>query len=226
MPSDKKKKKIEINIQCPTRWEDVTLDMMHQLSQVEKDEEGRFNVIDALPVLLGMTKEEVWLLPEEALDKIFDCLEFFNTPAPFADKASDTITIDGETYKATAAADWNVGQYIASDIAIKNDKNDYASLLAIICLREGEVYTQEYENKVLPQRIEMFKKVPVTDAMPLVSFFLANWIIRSEPSQASTTVEEELDRTIQAIQDSASSTGRSRRSTKAVKALQKLKKYL
>ena len=87
----------------------------------------------------------------------------------------DDVTLkmfQGETYMVNYQSKLKTGEYVATDAVIKSDAHNYAAILAILCRKENEAYDSKYENEVLPSRVEMWEKQPITKVMPIVNFFL------------------------------------------------------
>ena len=85
---------------------------------------------------------------------------------------------------------------------MKADKHDYASLLAILCRKEGEVYDSKFEAELFDERKAMFEKQPITKILPMVAFFLGLFGLTMGLSQVYTEVQEEGDRLVKSIKSS------------------------
>lgn len=154
----------------PTRWEDLTLKTYQDIERYYKDGDKEFNVIDVLDILTDKTRDEINELPAEFLEIILTHLSFLTT-APEVDEPSNKITINGETYAVNVMEKLKVGEYVAVDTILKNDRHDYASILAILCRKQGEVYDSKYEAEIFEDRKKMFEEQPVIKILPIVNFF-------------------------------------------------------
>ena len=144
------------------------------------------------------------------------------TPEP-----TNKITIDGETYTIHFENQLKVGEYIAADSILKSDRHNYASLLAILCRKDGELYDSHFENEVIEDRIKFWEKQPVTKVLNLITFFLQLANLLYLPTLLSSQVEEAINLTRNHIETSHKNGEISKRSMKsAMKKLAKLKKSI
>lgn len=189
------------SITVPTSWNDITLKVFQDIERYYNDKDRQFNVIDVLDIFIDKDKDYIMSLPSEFLEKIMEKLSFLQTQ-PEVGEPSNSIVISGETYSVNVMEKLKTGEYIAFDGALKNDKYDYASFLAILCRKKGEVYDSKFEAEVFEERRKMFEQLPVVKVLPTVSFFLQLWLLSETPSLLYTKVEEALDLTAQSIANS------------------------
>lgn len=176
----------------PTRWEDLTLKTYEDIERYYKDGDKEFNVIDVLDILTDKSRDEINELPAEFLEIILTHLSFLATQ-PKVDEPSNKIVIDGETYAVNVMEKLKVGEYVAVDTILKNDRHDYASILAILCRKQGEVYDSKYEAEIFEDRKKMFEEQPVIKILPIVNFFLQLYATSEIPSLLSSKVENAID---------------------------------
>ena len=193
----------------PTKWDDITLKIYQEIEKYYEEKDNQFDVRDVLHILTDKSEDEINELPAEFLDTILTHLIFLTT-TPEVGEASNKIIIDGETYLINIMEKLKLGEYVAVDNVIKADKHDYASILAILCRKEGEVYDSKFEAEVFEKRKEMFEKQPVTNILPIIGFFLNLYIISEKHSQLYSLVEEGINLTQQNI-DSLEKIGVSKR---------------
>ena len=221
LEEDKKKAKQEKK-EAP----DETLDIYNV---TDKDILKTFSTIDP---------DKIDLLPVELYEQLMGHLSF--TVTPYEAKApSKYIEIDGKTFLINDMETLKVKEYKDSDTVIRNNPTDYPSLLAVLCRQKtgtktdnatglswdvNEDYTEEFANKIFDARREMFAKLPIADAMPLVSFFLLKGISSSKVSQKSLmTLAEALHQLAENLENSVDSMDLSIWSKVRVK--RKLRKY-
>lgn len=173
----------------PTKWSDITLKVYQEIEKYYKDKDEKFDVRDVLHILTNKTDDEINELPAEFLDTILTHLIFLTT-TPDVGEPSNKIVIDGEEYSINVMEKLKLGEYVAVDNVIKADASDYASMLAILCRKEGEIYDSKFEAEEFEKRKEMFEKQPVTRILPIIGFFLNLYIISKIPSQLYSQVEE------------------------------------
>lgn len=208
----------------PTSWDEVKLSVFQKLEKEKANED--MQIIDILHILAGKTKDEVMELPSEFIDIMLSKLQFLTTPMP-QQEPSYKIEIDGETYQINFMEKLRVGEFIAVEMATKNDEHNYANMLAILCRKEGEIYDSTFENEVLPSRIELFENQPVTKIMPLINFFLVRYILLQAPSQLSIKIKEGINQERENIQNLYKNGEVSKHTMKsAMKTLKKLEKTI
>ena len=117
------------------------------------------------------------------------------------------------------------GEYTDANTVMANDKFDYASLLAILCRREGEIYDDDYIAEHLDERTEMWNNQPITKVYPLVCFFLTLSALSGKHLERYMTEgEQAIDQLLTHIEDSLKSGAVKKFSLNYVKARWKLKK--
>lgn len=176
----------------PTSWKDITLDMFSDIERYYGDKDKNFDIREVLHILTGKSADEVNALPAEFLEEILGKLTFLNK-RPEVGEPRNYVVIDGEKYVVNTFEKMKTGEYVSFDMAMKADNHDYSSFLAILCRKEGEKYDSKYEAELFDQRKKMFGKVPVTDVMPIISFFLTLWFVRETHSQLFSKVEEAVN---------------------------------
>lgn len=186
---------------CPTKWDDITLKVYQEIEKYYKDKDEKFDVRDVLHILTNKTDDEINELPAEFLDTILTHLIFLTT-TPDVGEPSNKIVIDGVEYSINVMEKLKLGEYVAVDNVIKADASDYASMLAILCRKEGEIYDSKFEAEEFEKRKEMFEKQPVTKILPIVGFFLNLYIVSERHSQLYSLVEEGINLTQQSIDNS------------------------
>ena len=145
-----------------------------------------------MDILIDKDREYIEQLPAEFLETILTHLVFLAT-TPDVKESSNKIKIDGEEYVINVMEKLKLGEYVAVDNVIKNDRHDYASILAILCRKNGEVYDSTFEAEKFDERKKLFEKQPVTSILPMVSFFLNLYIVLEKHSQLYSKVEEGID---------------------------------
>ena len=159
-------------ITVPSSWNDITLKKYQEIEAFYDESQDNFNVMDVLHIMIDKDIDYINSLPAEFLDIILDKLSFL-TEKPDFGEPTNKITIDGELYTVHFENQLKVGEYIAADTILKNDKHNYAALLAILCRKDGELYDSKFENEVIEERIKLFEKQPVLKVMGLIQFFFS-----------------------------------------------------
>lgn len=176
----------------PKGWQDLTLKQFQDIERFYADKDKPFNAIDVLEVFTAHSKDEIDQLPIEFVEKLLDGLKWLSE-SPDIGEPTCKITIDGEEYIINIQNKLKTGEYVAFDTLLKSDIHNYAAMLAILCRKQGEIYDSKFENEVLEDRIAMFEKIPMLDAMRVVNFFLQLYIISETHTLLYSQVEEALN---------------------------------
>lgn len=182
------------SVLVPKGWNEITLKQWQDIQRLydSTDDNEKFDVRDVIHILTNKTVDEINELPYEFLEKITDILSFM-AQSPTDDKPTNKIIIDGEEYVVNIMEKLKTGEYVATQMALKNDKFDYASLLAILCRKNGEIYDSTFEAEEFEKRKELFEQQPITKILPIISFFLQSYVVSQIPSQLSSALEEGLN---------------------------------
>ena len=193
----------------PSSWDDITLDMFSDIERYYSDKDKQFDIRQVLHILTGKSNDEINALPAEFLESILQKLSFLDTK-PDEYEPKNEIVVNGEKYFVNTMEKMKTGEYVSFDMALKNDKHDYSTFLAILCRKQGELYNSRYEAELFEERKKMFGGVSITKVLPLISFFLTLWFVRESHSQLYSLVEEAINHTQQSI-DSSDKIGAFRR---------------
>lgn len=203
----------------PTDWSQITLEKFQKM-------EGKNDLIEMIAALTNHTRDEVMQLPQEIMERLLSEMDFLLTPME-QQPPTNKIEIDGETYQINVMEKLKTGEWLSFDMAMREDSKNFATFLGILCRKENEIYDSTFENEVLPERIKMYEKAPITKVMPIVSFFLQLWMVLNSPTQLSIQVEEAINQERQNIQNLYNDGQVSRRTMKsAMKTLKKLEKTI
>lgn len=157
----------------PTSWNQITLKQYQEIEAFYDNAENKsFDVREVIHILCNKTIDEVNALPVEFLDDIMEKMSFLQTKVT-EQEPTNTLMINGEKYVVNIQNKLKVGEYVAVDSIIKDDKHNYAAMLAILCRKEGELYDSKFENEILEDRVHMWEQQPITDVLRVISFFFA-----------------------------------------------------
>ena len=140
----------------PTSWHDITLDMFSDIERYYADKDKKFDIREVLHILTGKSKDDINALPSDFLDMILNKLLFLNEK-PDTGEPRNWIIVDGEKYIVNTFEKMKTGEYVSFDMAMKNDKHDYSSFMAILCRKQGEPYDSKYEAELFEERKTMMK---------------------------------------------------------------------
>ena len=210
----------------PIDWSQISLKMFQDIERYYSDKDKKFDAREVLHIFTNKSVDEINELPVEFVEILMDKLSFIQD-SPKEKEPSNKIKIDGEEYIINVMEKLKTGEFIAVDSVLKDDKYDYASILAILCRKEGEIYDSKFEAELFEERREMWERQPITSILPLISFFINCYIMLETPSQVSSLVEVELNRIQKDIETLRKDGALSALSTKLLKRkLKKLKKSI
>lgn len=222
---NKETKEVELKpINIPTSWDEVKLGTYQKLQEYYKSlkDDEPIDTIKFIALLSNYSEDEVLLLPVAFINSIVLKLDFLKKiPNP---NVSNKITISGETYYLLNMDEMKFGEFTDVNMSIKNNPNDYASILAILCRKPNEVYDQEFINKRFEERKTMFENISVNQALSVLGFFLKYYEQYKIPSvDCINQVKQEVESYANNIENSLKNGDYSALSTFFAK--RKLKKY-
>lgn len=185
----------------PTKWEDITLKQYQDIERFYADTEKDVDVREIVHIMCNKTIDEVNALPMEFLEEIMTHLLFLQT-TPTVGEPTNKIKVNGEEYIVNVMEKLKTGEYIATDTVLKADKHDYASILAILCRKQGEIYDSKFEAEVFEDRKKMWEGEPVMNILPLVNFFLNLWVLSETHSHMYSKMEEAINHIAKDIENS------------------------
>ena len=254
------------SITVPTKWDEVTLQMLSDYLALSKEKEDalekdkaqaerdktempnekdeKYNITDKdlLKCFTDFDMDKYDILPVELYNSIMSNFSFVLEDMPQW-KPSNHLSYNGMEFVVNTMEALKVKEYEDAEMILRNNIYDYPSLLAVLCRKVtgtktdnvtglswevNEVYDSEFANKIFDARREMFAKMPITKAMPVISFFLLRGLECNNLSQNYlTTIAQNLYDTLQVIEDSHKTTVLQRLYTlpQTIK-LRKWKKYI
>ena len=219
-----KEKSINFEINFPTSWEDITLKQYQDIEALYEENENA-SMLDILGVISDKTAKELKKLPFDVFEEAIMPKMSFLYEKPKEQEPTNKIVIKGETYFVNFMEKMKTGEFVDSQTVLQKDKHNYAMLLAILCRKEGEIYDDDFIANKLNDRVKLFEEQPITNILPIVSFFLMLWQQYALPSLLSLKVEEAIDLTLQNLQDSEKNgLGKALSMMYAKRKLKKLKK--
>lgn len=196
-----KEKSINFEINFPTSWEEITLKQYQDIEALYEENENA-SMLDILGVISDKTANDLKKLPFDVFEETILPKMSFLYEKPKEQEPTNKIVIKGETYFVNFMEKLKTGEFVDSQTVLQKDKHNYAMLLAILCRKEGEIYDDDFIANKLNDRVKMFEQQPITNILPIVSFFLRLWQQYALPSLLSLKVEEAIDQVVQDIKDS------------------------
>ena len=230
------------SITVPTKWDEVTLQMLSDYLALSKEKEEalekdkaqaerdktempnekdeKYNITDKdlLKCFTDFDMEKYDVLPVELYNSIMSNFSFVLEDMPQW-KPSNKISYNGMEFVVNDKESLKVLEWDDCESILRNNIYDYPSLLAVLCRKVtgtktdnvtglswevNEVYDYEFANKIFDARREMFAKMPITKAMPLIGFFLTKGLISTNLSQNSITmIGHQLLSLVENLEDSA-----------------------
>lgn len=179
-------------VKVPTSWEELTLKQFSDIQRYYASKDKKFDAREVLHILTNLTLEQVNDLPMDFTEKILDKLGWL-TEAPTYKESTNRIVIDGEEYIVNVQNKLKTGEFIATQTILKEDKYNYAAILAVLARKRGEEYDLKYENEVMAERIGLWEAQPMMEVMPLFNFFMLCFLRSSILTRLYSKVEEALN---------------------------------
>lgn len=189
----------EINF--PLSWDEITLKQYQDIEMLYDNNENA-TMIDILGIISDKTAKELKTLPFDVFEETILPKMSFLYEKPKEQEPTNKIVIKGETYFVNFMEKMKTGEFIDSQMVLQNDKHNYAMLLAILCRKEGEIYDDDFIANKLDDRVKMYEQQPITNILPLISFFLQLWTQLNLPSLLYLKAEEAVNQLAQNIEDS------------------------
>ena len=188
----------------------------------EKDEKYTLTDKDILKIFTNFDISKYDILPVELYESIMSNFAFLIEDMPVT-KPSKELYYNDIHFVVNDIESLKVKEYDSADMVLRNNPYDYPSLLAILC-REckgkktdhvtgctyliNEDYDTEFANHIFDARREMFANMPITQTMPVISFFLLKGLESNGHFQNSLkTIALQLKEAVQNMQDSLNNMG-------------------
>lgn len=204
-------------------------------------EDARYNMTDRdlLASFTDFDIEKIDMLPIELYNSIMAKMSFLVTNPLDNVKPKKDLKYNGIHLCINDMETMKVKEYNDVEAVLAANPYDYPSLLAILC-REckgvrtdhvtgftymvNEPYDEEFANVVFDARRKMFEEMPVTEVLPLLSFFLLKGLASSNHFRESLRTAALGARDIVESLLSSQESGAFRRPFSIVQTI-KLKKY-
>lgn len=213
-------------ITIPTKWSEVTLKQFQELMKIYNQEDK--DILDILSLFTQKSKKELRQMPSEFIETMLAHLQFMNTKLEV--EPSSQIDIDGKIYRINYTEKLKFGEFVDVETLIKEDKYNWAAMLAMLCRLEGEIYDDDFIANQLDARIKMYESLPIDRALQLINFFLKlklRYITYSLKSLTLKEAREAAESLVQSIKDSVKAgVGTKLNSIYAKIELRKLEKQL
>ena len=188
----------------------------------EKDEKYNLTDKDILRIFTNFDISKYDILPVELYEAIMSNFSFLVEDMPQM-KPSKELFFNNVHFVINDMEALKVKEYEDADMVMRNNQYDYPSLLAILC-REckgkktdhitgqtyliNEDYDTEFANHIFDARREMFANMPITQTMPLISFFLLKGLESNSHFQNSIqTLALQLKEAVENMLDSINNMG-------------------
>lgn len=213
-------------ITIPTKWSEVTLKQFQELMKIYNQEDK--DILDILSLFTQKSKKELRQMPSEFIETMLAHLQFMNTKLEV--EPSSQIDIDGKIYRINYTEKLKFGEFVDVETLIKEDKYNWAAMLAMLCRLEGEIYDDDFIANQLDERIKMYESLSIDRALQLINFFLKlklRYITYSLKSLTLKEAREAAESLVQSIRDSVKAgAGTKLNSIYAKIELRKLEKQL
>jgi len=170
---DEAKKKIDV----PQSWNDIRLGDYEKWFATEPS--TRLEQIHYIAGICNIDAELLLDSPTQVFDVVYDNIRFiFDENAGGPD---NRVGIDGCEYVISFSDELTLAEWVDIESVFESDSSARLSeILSILCRPAGEIY----DNKVSSARRDMFAKLTMDKALPLLAFFL----LRNEQSERITSL--------------------------------------
>lgn len=154
-------------IEAPENWSQVTLGDYEKWSS--KQPENNRELIEYVADVCKTDVEILLNAPAPVFDTIYNSIQFLfeNEFEPVG-----KCTMNETDFIVSGTGEMTLGEYVDVDGILSGDsENKFSEILATLCRPEGEKYNPD-NVKLFDERVEMFKNLPCSEALPLISFFL------------------------------------------------------
>lgn len=169
-----------------TNWEDVKLKQWSDYLRLTS-EQGEVDILTTLECFSDIPREVIYQIPSDLFEKVIQKMKFLNEEPNI--ESSNIVLHNGNTYHINVMEKLRVKEYLDLNTILENDKYNYPVIFAILCRLDNEEYNEEYIADILEKRVQMWEDVPVTKALPLISFFLHLWNEYAQHTQSCLMVK-------------------------------------
>lgn len=155
-------------------WKDITIEKYERIASLQSGGIGEIDLIAATVAIVdGTTVKEVEDLPYGVLLLKARGLRFLQGD-PVPNIVRKSYSICGKKYITTIRPeDITTAQYIDFQVRATDAPEDLAGLLSVILIPEGHKYNDGYSSDEVRQ--EIYKNLPIEDAMGVSAFFFTLW---------------------------------------------------
>lgn len=160
----------------PTQWDDVSVAKFMEIVKLDekKDINDLEKVMELMNILAQIPKDEVELLPVESFMEIQNNFSFVKNDVD--KKAKESIVIDGEEFFVkNDFNDLTMGESITIETLLKDVDNPMFILDKLLCLflrkKKENGKLESFKTTFLTDRIETFRKAPITSVYNNLIFF-------------------------------------------------------
>lgn len=151
----------------PSGWNEVSVGMFQELSNLDKSEAGLTKIIDLVSILTDTDPEEIKKLNASVLEPIINAIQW--TAESPKDEFKECLEIDGKQYwliKLSSAS-------VADNANLEAYKADITKLHKFFAVLYREDPNKETTVEEIEARGELFKdKVMISDVFGTILFFL------------------------------------------------------
>lgn len=156
--------------QCPTSWDEVTIEMLIKASELSEFLEDA-PIIAIISAYTGIPVKELRVQNVNAVNSVVECLSFIN--AQYVPVPSTGFDFNGCRYECEAdITNQKFEDWVSVQTCLFNYKDEQhralPRLLAILCKKDGETLADFDLN----HRTTEFMKLPMTKAKDVEGFFL------------------------------------------------------
>lgn len=168
-------------ISIPQSWSDIRLGEYERWFRTEPKD--RLEQIHLVAKVCGIDADLLLNNPTQVFDTIVDIVRFVFDE--YKGDALNRIEVDGIVYTISFTEQLTLAEWVDIESVFESDSESRLSdILSILCRPIGE----GYDSKIAESRKELFSRLPMDKALPLLAFFLQ----QREKSQTVSNLYSEV----------------------------------
>lgn len=179
------------SVTLPKDWNEVTLKQYAEICAFYQSDDRKFDIREVLHIFTGLSEDDINDMPVEFVEKMLEHLQFMQTE-PKIGEPTNTLEIKGVKYTVNIQNKLKLGEYTAYTNIVNGNRFNFPAILAVLCRKPGEEYTVKFENEEVEKRVAMFEKIPMTEGVRVINFFINAYMTFTAPILLSSQIKEEL----------------------------------
>lgn len=174
-------------VNVPQSWSDIRLGDYERWFR--REPENRLEQIELVAAICGVDAGLLLNNPTQIFDTIVDIVKFVF--GEYHGEAHNRIAIDGVVYTISLTEELTLAEWVDIESVFETETETRLSdILSILCRPQGEVY----DSGLSESRRAFFSDLRMSEALPLLAFFLRQRERFRHVSNLYSEVKEQVDR--------------------------------